>query len=1173
MKIFKVKNLNRKKIITAFLVGLFIMSALTVIDSSFVSSNSGSHALASTSTDSFTFPYQYGTPTIPSDVGAQGIQGPTIPLSQIGSTVTEYSVGSNNTHGHIGPMIHQYPSNLLGIVGDFTVDVRNGTVSSSTSANDVLVSLQNATMGNYINATAISGVASFTNIPFGEYQIWIYGSSSYIDFHQLLFVNGTTITRYLVPVSYGNIAVNNGPVTDDNQTYYVSARSDYQSNTNTSGFPVSMYNSSTNDVIATAIALNNGTAIFSDVNYLYSYYFETVPFNPYEGMSMGGQDVGYWASVSHPTTTVYQYNAGILGGNFSYSGTVQYGIGPASGSSSWTLSSNTTLNGGVLYTGYSFSPSSYHVTVENATVIVIGGNSYMNVIWKNDTILLYDSSPIFGSVFGGLGNSSFYNDEIYGPGLSTPGSAYGFDAYNIENTILEYTETPDIYWQIPFAIEHLAYNVLIQNISANTYYFAGIEKANYLTMNNVSFSYGYDQSIGNFTLDNSKFTNSILNMVTNEPLQKIIMNNDWISSYFITGADQSYVNNTYLSYEWYSYSSAVIRSPYPEQGFADGYFLDGGVNTTGHFNHVTLTEHDVYSNFTTYYNDWYNAVKNSNLQYGLQFKELTPTFSYYNDSAILFNNYPNVNQTLTNAKVNSIFYFNNGILNLSYPISPMESYWINNSKEWTSVDAFGIQSIPGPSHDTILNSWINDTAGIIEGGANLTIEHNIFTFQYDAYPWDPMQTVNSNVITRSDISNNTYEYVYLNLTVAIDVNLRLYGGVLGYNDIQNQVPSFGPANQYMNITHNTFLYPQVGITTQLAGSFLMDGGENDYIMNMSDNVFMNEISHVLGPGKYDIIPFSYDILDVAGNGLPAYIDNNWFLNLNTHIIPIGGNTNETGSQGWKPVMKLSNNHFFYMPFYGQSYVNPSGATNNTEFLKGSTNITFTENSGGQTFEINNHSTIAYEIPIYLNDSLTASTEQVQYIYNSSILQRSYSGTGIGGNNAVTNAYSWVIVPDVNTLSGTPVISYNNGYVGGLQPDFTWKGYDYTESVEPTYIQVGVNSSKAPSIGIAFNGVAGELYHVQVINGNDVIQNISVVANSNGVVQVTYNPSTMPLDPIFNLIPPPSPSSPVHVILKKALSYTKLIAISASLLVIVAVAYFYTKSSGGKSGSGGGERRI
>lgn len=1115
-----------KRTLSLFIVGLFVLTAFAVIQSG------GGQAQASPSaSSSFTFPYQYGTPTVPSDVGAQGTQGPTIPLSQIGSTVTEYSVGANNTHGHIGPTVNQYPSNLLGAVGDFTVDVRNGTVSSSTPANDVLVSLQNATMGNYINATAVSGVASFTNIPFGEYQIWIYGSSSYIDFHQLLFVSGGTITRYLVPVSYGNIAVNNGPSADDNQTYYVLARSDYQSASNTSGFPVAMYNGSTNDVIATALALSNGTAVFSSINYLYSYYFETVPFNPYEGVSMGGQDVGYQAVSSHPTATVYKYNAGILGGNFSYSGTVQSGVGPSADSSSWALSANTTLSGGILYIGWNFIPSSYHLTIENATVIVIGGNSYMNAVWKNDTILLYDSSIIFGDVYSGLANSSFYNDAIYGPGLSTPSEPYGFDAYNIENTSVEYANTPDTSGQSAFTVEHLAYNVLIQNISKNTYYFAGIEKADYLTINNVSFSYTYNQMISNFTLDNSRFSNSIMDMQMNGPLHNIIMNNDWISSYFLIGADQSYVNNTYLSYEWYSYSSGVQLAPYPVQGFGDGYYEDGGTNTTGHFNHVTLTEHDVYSNFTTYSSDWYNVVKNSGLVDGLFFHELTPTFSYYNDSAILFNNYPNVNQSLDNQKANSIFYFSNGILNLSYPIAPMESYWINNSVKWVSTDAFGYQGIPGPASDIILNSWINDTAGVIEGGKNLTIEHNIFTFQYDAYPWDPMQTSNSNVVTRTDISDNIYEYVYLNLTVAIDANIRMYGGVLGYNDIQNQLPSFGPAIQYMNVTHNTFYYPQVGITTQLAASFLMDGGENDYVMNMSDNVFMNELSHVLGPSRYDIIPFSYDILDVAGNGLPSYINNNWFLNLNTHIIPIGGNTNETGSQGWKPNMQLSNNHFFYSPFYGQLYVNPAGATNNTEFLKGSTNLTFVENSAGQTFEINNHSTIAYEIPIYVNDSLTASAEEAQYIYNSSILQRSYSGTGIGGNGAVTNAYSWVIAPDVNTLSGTPIISYSNGLVGGPQPNFTWKGYNYSESVEPTYIQVGANSSKAPSVDLQFSGVPGIKYLVQAFSQGSEFESFVENASSSGILNATYNPATMPLDPTFEVSPsyvaPPPPYDPVQ----------------------------------------------
>ena len=127
----------------------------------------------------------------------------------------------------------------------------------------------------------------------------------------------------------------------------------------------------------------------------------------------------------------------------------------------------------------------------------------------------------------------------------------------------------------------------------------------------------------------------------------------------------------------------------------------------------------------------------------------------------------------------------------------------------------------------------------------------------------------------------------------------------------------------------------------------------------------------------------------------------------------------------------------------------------------------------------------------------------------------------------------------------------------------------------TRIQVGVNSSKAPSIVIQFQGNPGQQYYVQVINGNSMVENISVVGQQNtGLVDVTYNPAIMPLDPIFNLYTPSSPTPtpiPVPPPVKQPFDYTKFIVISGGLLAIIALAYYYGKSNKGRSGGYGGRR--
>lgn len=109
-----------------------------------------------------------------------------------------------------------------------------------------------------------------------------------------------------------------------------------------------------------------------------------------------------------------------------------------------------------------------------------------------------------------------------------------------------------------------------------------------------------------------------------------------------------------------------------------------------------------------------------------------------------------------------------------------------------------------------------------------------------------------------------------------------------------------------------------------------------------------------------------------------------------------------------------------------------------------------------------------------------------------------------------------MAPDVNVSSGTPTISYANGLVGGPQPNFTWDGYKYTESVEPSYIQVGVNSANAPPVNLQFNGAPNTAYSVAMYDNGQLIDYTNVTSNANGVVTFTYNPATMPLDPVFQL---------------------------------------------------------
>ena len=310
---------------------------------------------------------------------------------------------------------------------------------------------------------------------------------------------------------------------------------------------------------------------------------------------------------------------------------------------------------------------------------------------------------------------------------------------------------------------------------------------------------------------------------------------------------------------------------------------------------------------------------------------------------------------------------------------------------------------------------------------------------------------------------------------------------------------------YLYVEYNTFEPVMVGNSSFAPQTAPVDVllGEGNIQSNVSHNLFMNDYSYDHGPNSTLITPYTWDIVDWAGYN---YIYDNVFLNLNNQIIPIGSNNNESSQQGYGSITgghstnHIGGNLFYYHPSPIESYV-PLG------------NMTSEENSAqvGQ---------IAYQMPTFYNDSV--SLNNPQYIFNTSKMI----------NDPIYNLKTWIynITPDVAISNGNPVISYSNGLVGGPQPNFEWKGYDYSESVEPTYIQIGVNSSKAPPVDLQFSGVPGIQYVVQIISHGSEIESFAENASSSGILNANYNPATMPLDPTFEVSPyvaPPPPYNPVQ----------------------------------------------
>ncbi|MBX8642975.1 MAG: hypothetical protein KIY10_10425 [Thermoplasmata archaeon] len=447
----------------------------------------------------------------------------------------------------------------------------------------------------------------------------------------------------------------------------------------------------------------------------------------------------------------------------------------------------------------------------------------------------------------------------------------------------------------------------------------------------------------------------------------------------------------------------------------------------------------------------------------------------------------------------------------SWGIGQMYQDWIDFNYTIPQLMTLNVDSVcidPDGNWFNISYSEI-DMGGMLHFGTassiTATFSHDIFSnfVLVNAVGSTTAQMFNGVYPSYVYYTNDTFSYTYYNQSAMDYISPHYYAGIgEDIEDMNVPYPKF--ALSYLYVMYNTFQAVPIGSSpfapeTDPVAVLL---GEGNIQSNVSHNLFMNDYSYDQGPNSTLIVPYTWDIVDWAGCN---YIYDNVFENLNNQIIPIGSNNNESGDQGYGSITgghsinHIGGNLFYYAPSPIETYVP----------------------LGNMTAEASNYiGQIAYQMPTFYND--TVSLSNPQYIFNTSKMVTA----------PIWNLKTWTynITPDVEILNNVPTISYSNGLAGGPQPNFIWKGYDYSESVEPSYIQVGVNSSKAPPVDLQFTGNAGEQYRIQIIDNGSLFGSFIEDASSTGVLNATYNPATMPLDPVFSATPyvsPPPPYNPVQ----------------------------------------------
>ena len=94
-------------------------------------------------------------------------------------------------------------------------------------------------------------------------------------------------------------------------------------------------------------------------------------------------------------------------------------------------------------------------------------------------------------------------------------------------------------------------------------------------------------------------------------------------------------------------------------------------------------------------------------------------------------------------------------------------------------------------------------------------------------------------------------------------------------------------------------------------------------------------------------------------------------------------------------------------------------------------------------------------------------------------------------------------------------------------------YSYSFVImSPTEYSISTTSTLAPNVTLSFNLLAPGSYDVYMItNTSGTITAINNVS-STGTVSVTYDPATMPLDPVFEVLPSVAPPPPYHPVQPK-----------------------------------------
>lgn len=1023
----------------------------------------------------FSFPYSYGTPTIPSTIGAEGLQGLTVPLSSIGN--------QNPTPGPtgiVGPVNSPYNPNLPGTSATLSLTVKNGTTSSSVVAVSQQVAAVNVTTGLWVHGvTSVSGTVSLA-VTAGWWGIEVNASNpaDFISFDTYSAIHvaspTTSMTIYLLPTSEGVANVGNGPPATMTLSIWVTSGLGpqdviYIENHSAGGGP-----GGTGARMTYCVTLSNRSCEFTNVNTAYTYDFYRLGYSNLQSgfaqyianVSIGietysnGQthstlefgstsDInGWWSSTASVTGSSFP-----SGNNTGFSDNAP---------SYWSLGANTIVTGGISHVSSSIVLNGHSLTFDNGTVFfnstIHGGDVYTGHIHFNNETVYFEMPPWTYSY-----PSNALVQLNTGPG--------GYDVFDAVHSNLYLGQEGD--------------SNVVPHVNNSNIAFANVQDGEGLTEGQPSYANDVfiNASWGDVpNLTRSDVFNSTLvsNYWTHLPIQ---LTDDYVINSTIEPGNQG------VAIEHVTVSNCTIVNP---QGFLVNY-RNGPIPAAS-------------SGSVTYTTFESAPEPRDSHWYILHPETMVLSVTNVSYSSFLFSTVGlgASNATLQYGQNTSVY---DDYINNTYTEAQIEANWPTNYQyaDWVNYYPRHLWALYGfyNANDTVKNSLIDAESygtfspGYLDGN-NIHISHVL---------WDGMlaeiQLFQANrgvTITGFKLDNSTFTGQYWSGSLNSFIPCYVYTSGCNTPYGVATIADLGPL--YGTVSHVSFMSWMPG------NGAPADFGLNYGNVTIEDCLF--EPFQLSGPNggvntpsaAHQAQPWSEYIATETQMNLT--VKDNWFLGLNDYVRPFFF---QTGSR----YVILDDNRYFISPAPLQPYVTVSLDTANASI-------------GGYYFLAKGN----VEPPHISEDMLP--------VFNTTeTLLCHQSQTGGCDFSAIAYAFA----PDVNISTNIATVGYQNGLVGGPQPNFLWHGYNYSEQVEPGIVELGVNSSRAPVVSIVLSGLTpGKSYtsYRYTPSGSLLSQSSPMTANATGAITDTYNPATMPDPTVFFVNNSSSafvlPPAPVRV-----LSYT------------------------------------